>query len=414
VFSTLSPDRIDLSRTQARAVADLKHFLEYAERGPSALGAAVYGSIGDFESPFEAAVARALRDKGWNVHPQVGVSAYRIDLGVVHPDEPGLYLAGVECDGAMYHSSAFARERDKIRQSVLEGLGWTLFRVWSTDWWTHRTKALDTLHEALTLHLEADRKKREEAVRALEVNATDSFSCPNLIDSGDEEIAAPALPIDATVDDTDTSASDFEPPESTMVAHRIRPGSSTGEAPARQASGAANDLFGDNNESSYFVVNLDEGRYRADPDMFYSEAYEPQLSAMIDHVIDAEGPIHEDVLVRRIARHHGFQRAGRQIRDIVIEIAKRRRGRTEEDVGLFFWREGTVKDRLAPARYKGRDEEMRKAEYICREEIQAIRALLSLSDDPIELARYIGITRLSQSARKRLSEALDISHDSKV
>ena len=110
------------------------------------MGAAVHGSIGDFESPFETAVARALRDKGWKVHPQVGVSAYRIDLGIVHPDAPGAYLAGVECDGAMYHSSAFARESDKIRQAVLEGLGWTLFRVWSTDWWTHRAKALETLH----------------------------------------------------------------------------------------------------------------------------------------------------------------------------------------------------------------------------------------------------------------------------
>ena len=64
VFSTLSPDHIDLSRTQARAVTDLKHFLEYAERGPAALGAAVHGSIGDFESPFETAVARALRGQG--------------------------------------------------------------------------------------------------------------------------------------------------------------------------------------------------------------------------------------------------------------------------------------------------------------------------------------------------------------
>ena len=100
VFSTLTPDRIELSRTQARAVADLKHFLEYAERGPTALGAAVHGPLGDFESPFEVAVARALRQRRWVVHPQVGVSAYRIDLGVVHPDLPGTYfLAGVECDG---------------------------------------------------------------------------------------------------------------------------------------------------------------------------------------------------------------------------------------------------------------------------------------------------------------------------
>lgn len=168
VFSTLSPNHIDLSRTQSRAVADLKHFLEYAERGPSALGAATHGSVGDFESPFESAVARALRERGWVVHPQIGVSAYRIDLGVVHPDAPGLYLAGVECDGAMYHSSAFARERDKIRQSVLEGLGWTLFRVWSTDWWTHRAKALDTLHNALLTHLERDRQKRAETAKPFE------------------------------------------------------------------------------------------------------------------------------------------------------------------------------------------------------------------------------------------------------
>ena len=162
VFSTLSPDRIDLSRTQARAVADLKHFLQYAERGPAALGAQVHGSIGDLESPFEVAVARALEDKGWEVHPQVGVSRYRIDLGVVHPDTRGAYLAGVECDGAMYHSSAFARERDKIRQAVLEGLGWTLFRVWSTDWWTHKARALETLHEVLSRRLDTDRQQRQQ------------------------------------------------------------------------------------------------------------------------------------------------------------------------------------------------------------------------------------------------------------
>nr|WP_255428865.1 DUF559 domain-containing protein [Saccharophagus sp. K07] len=110
--------------------------------------------MGDFESPFETAVARALQEKGWTVHPQIGVSAYRIDLGIVHPDKPGLYLAGIECDGAMYHSSAYARERDKIRQSVLEGLGWTLFRVWSTDWWTNRAKASETIDAALKRRLE--------------------------------------------------------------------------------------------------------------------------------------------------------------------------------------------------------------------------------------------------------------------
>lgn len=164
VFSTLMSQQIDLSRTQARAVADLKHFLEYAARGPAALGAAVSAPQGAVDSPFEMAVARALQGRGWTVHPRVGVSAYRIDLGIVHPDRPGSYLAGVECDGAMYHGSVYARERDKIRQAVLEGLGWTLFRVWSADWWTHRERALELLHEMLLARLEAEREAKCSAL----------------------------------------------------------------------------------------------------------------------------------------------------------------------------------------------------------------------------------------------------------
>ena len=160
VFSTLDPNQIDLSRTSARAVADLKHFLEYAERGPAVLGGLPTGPLGDFESPFESAVARELRAKGWRVQPQIGVSKFRIDLGITHPDEPGRYLAGVECDGAMYHSSAVAKERDKVRQAVLEGLGWTLFRVWSTSWWVNKPGELKDLHDKLRAHLEADRRQR--------------------------------------------------------------------------------------------------------------------------------------------------------------------------------------------------------------------------------------------------------------
>ena len=159
VFSTLRPDQIDLSRTQARAVADLKNFLDYAERGAPALGSTAPRSVGDADSPFEAAVAEALRRRGWRVEPQVGVSGYRIDLGVVHPDHPGRYLAGIECDGATYHSSAVARERDKVRQQVLEGLGWTLFRIWSTDWWSNKAAATEAVDRRLRACLDEEQDK---------------------------------------------------------------------------------------------------------------------------------------------------------------------------------------------------------------------------------------------------------------
>lgn len=139
LFTCLRADQIDLTRTSARGVRDLKYFLDYAERGPSALAAATSASAsGEPDSEFEKMVADELRAGGFEIHHQVGCSGYRIDLGVLDPVNPGRYLLGVECDGATYHRAATARDRDKLRQYILEGLGWTLYRIWSTDWWLNR------------------------------------------------------------------------------------------------------------------------------------------------------------------------------------------------------------------------------------------------------------------------------------
>jgi len=104
-------------------------------------------------------VAQALQAKGWQVVPQIGVSRFRIDLGIVHPDRPGDYLVGIECDGATYHSAATARDRDKTRSAILQGLGWTLLRVWSTEWWIDRPGATERLHGEIEKLLEASRTK---------------------------------------------------------------------------------------------------------------------------------------------------------------------------------------------------------------------------------------------------------------
>lgn len=135
IFSTLLPEQIDLSRVRASGVRDLKNYLEFAIRGPRALVEQTIPTGLEPDSPFEKQVISVLREKGWTVHPQVGVSGYRIDIGVVDPRAPGRYLLGVECDGRTYHSGATARDRDRLRQHVLEGLGWELHRIWSTDWW---------------------------------------------------------------------------------------------------------------------------------------------------------------------------------------------------------------------------------------------------------------------------------------
>ena len=149
VFACLKPEQIDLSRTGAEGIRDLKHFLEYTQRGVSALTEAVGAPGGFFDSPFEQAVAEKLHAKGWVTHSQVGVSGFRIDLGVINPDAPGQYLSAVECDGASYHSSATARDRDFLREQVLRGLGWEVLRIWSTDWWIDADSALNRVDEQL-------------------------------------------------------------------------------------------------------------------------------------------------------------------------------------------------------------------------------------------------------------------------
>ena len=149
IFSSIRPDQIDLGRTRARGVHDLKAFLDYASRGPIALSTCEKGSLGPAESPFEESVLEALRDKGWEVRTQIGVSGFRIDLGVVNPRRAGAYLAGIECDGAQYHSSATARDRDKVRQAVLEGMGWKILRIWSTNWFRDKNGVINRIHDKL-------------------------------------------------------------------------------------------------------------------------------------------------------------------------------------------------------------------------------------------------------------------------
>jgi very-short-patch-repair endonuclease len=152
VFSGLRGDQIDLTRTRARGVRDLKYFLDYAERGPKSLSAATNSSASaEPDSEFERLVADRIRAAGYEVHHQVGCSGYRIDLGVVDPSAPGRYLLGVECDGATYHRAATARDRDKLRQMILEGLGWKLHRIWSTDWWHNSDAQVEKLLKSLRL-----------------------------------------------------------------------------------------------------------------------------------------------------------------------------------------------------------------------------------------------------------------------
>lgn len=146
VFCNFTADDLELDASAKHGIRALKNFLKYAETKQLEV-ARETGRATD--SPFETEVMEALRDLGYLVEPQVGTAGYFIDMAVKDPDQPGRYLLAVECDGAAYHSSRSARDRDRLRQGVLESLGWRFHRIWSTDWFRNRAQEIKRVAEAI-------------------------------------------------------------------------------------------------------------------------------------------------------------------------------------------------------------------------------------------------------------------------
>ena len=131
VFTSMTPDQIVGNPESPRGARVLRSYLAFAATGRLE-GGTETGREPD--SDFEIFVAERLRLAGYDCAMQVGVAGFFLDIAVCDPDRPGVFLCGVECDGASYHSSKSARDRDILRQQILEGLGWDIHRIWSTDW----------------------------------------------------------------------------------------------------------------------------------------------------------------------------------------------------------------------------------------------------------------------------------------
>ncbi|MDE2753525.1 MAG: AAA domain-containing protein [Gemmatimonadota bacterium] len=145
VVSSFPHTEVDPNRSSAQGVQHLRSFLRYAESG----GVDLPGADGTTPlNPFEADVLDKLTAAGLDVLPQYGCSGYRIDFAVRHPTQPGRFALAVEADGASYHSSPTARDRDRLRQDHLERLGWRFCRIWSTDWFSDHAREVDRVMQA--------------------------------------------------------------------------------------------------------------------------------------------------------------------------------------------------------------------------------------------------------------------------
>lgn len=362
VYSSIVGDDIDLSRTNSRGAVALRNFLKYAETGLLDTGTETGRN---FDSEFERQVAKAICGRGYEIRPQVGVAGFYIDLAVVDPAMPGRYLLGIECDGANYHRSRSARDRDRLRQAVLEDRGWIIHRIWSTDWFqlpeVELKKALAVIESA----------KREWVQR-----------------SSNSEHAA-------------RESREHDTP--TIV---IR------EAESSSCSGGAG-----GSQSTPYVVAHFRIPYSAD----ILELQSSQLAEVVAHIVSVEGPIHCEELARRTARLWGYGRTGKRIMQAVeqaIEVAARE-GRIALD-GPFCCNpvqtEMRVRDRSSVE-----ENTLKKPEMLPPSEIRlAVSAIIRVNlgvtteEAVIEAARLLGFKSTSSQLKRVIEQEINQLHSDGV
>jgi len=371
VFSTLRSDQVDLARTRARGVHDLRNFLEYAEQGPAALAAPPPGTSGaECESPFEEQVARQLRERGYQVHTQVGCSDYRIDLAVVDPDRPGQYLLGIECDGANYHRSRTARDRDLLRLSVLKGLGWVMHRVWSSDWWADPDRELARIEKAI-----------HQTIQAAKIPPAPSPA------------SAPAPPN----------------PQRELLPSQVSPAA----PPAMNIKKPATP------DPAAFPTYKPHtnNRLKGKPEAFSDPASDDRLKRLVCDVVENEGPISLGLLSDRVAEHWEIKRITQAVLERIADLAETAgvRGITHGDA-IFYWPQRP--NPASPALVRVPDEEessRREAQDLPPEEIAAAAAHIleqqgnmPRADLIRETAHLFGFQRVGPSIESFINRGIDL------
>ncbi len=148
VFSSMQPLDIQGGPNKSRGVNAMRDFLEFCQTRIVPDRKVDSGRSPD--SDFEISVGQVISDLGMRYVPQVGVAGFFIDIGVLHPDADSDFILGIECDGASYHSAKSARDRDRLRQEIIESRGWKIHRIWSTDWFQNQEFEIERLRQTLT------------------------------------------------------------------------------------------------------------------------------------------------------------------------------------------------------------------------------------------------------------------------
>ncbi|MEM8709656.1 MAG: DUF3320 domain-containing protein, partial [Planctomycetota bacterium] len=390
VHTSIRSDQIDLARTGARGVRDLRAFLAFAEERERAERdeSAGDGAKADAGEPLAASIGERLTELGWGVEFEIGRSDVRVDLAVRHPEHPGTYVVGIETDGPHYGRAATARDRDRLRGDVLEGLGWRLLRVWAVDWWR------DAEGEAARLHAEIQAILDEEPVD----------------DAADEALMLAEPPDeDRAVDDAAEGDDPSGDPDG-------RSDESDPELPKRLA--AAPPTIDAAATAPYAAAEVPGFTDRASE--FYDDESDRDVGTSIARVLDVEAPLTEETLVRRIAAVWGFAAVSKKFRSRVRGALELLNAHVEErtigdaDVQRVLWRREGESSEYQSFRPQTSTDVRALMEIPVVEVSNAMLATLGEDGSPValedlqrEVLLRFGVKRLTQGPRQLFGAALD-------
>ncbi len=345
VYSNFRAADLSISAESSKGVRSLKVFIDYAESRNLRSTEPVSE---DTDSPFEDSVYDFLSDNGHIVRKQVGCAGFRIDLAIVDEKNPGRYLLAIECDGAKYHSSPVARDRDRLRQQILEKLGWNIYRIWSTDWY----------------------RNRHMAKRAL-LNFIEKIKVSNRYNT--------------SMDNQTLHASDCEIKynEPLMTEDYI----------------SLIDSIPEYEICNSLLLNTSRQIHEINRTYF---------SSAIESIVNVESPVHIDEVIKRIRTYWGLQKTGSRIRDhLTFAIKYATRNTSIELRNNFLY----LKDKPVIVRKRTNGEPSPDINLICDEEIQeailhVLKNLFSTEIDSlaIQASRLFGIQATRAITHNRIKE----------
>ncbi len=328
VFSNFRYSEINLGEDAAFGLRALKSFLKYSETKRLDT---TYTRGEDTETAFEDSLYEFLETHNYNVHKQVGCAGFRIDLAVVDPTDDGRYLVGIECDGESYNSSPVARDRDRLRQQVLEGLGWHIYRVWSTDWYRNRSESEKRLLEAVenaknlkpivsnvkqTSVEDIVKEVREEeyepayeqklqqqkrpTITIDEIPVHDDTETPSVESSNIKTYS-----IEQSINETPVETLPDNDPEITLETPDL-----VKEPIVDPILEEDNDVIIDYNICSELCIPV-TGQIH--------EKSTTELANVVTQIVDMESPVHITEVIRRIRIAWGIKRAGKRIQDAITD-----------------------------------------------------------------------------------------------